>query len=299
MGLGLSGQPFVGADVGGFHGNSNAELFLRWMQYGALTPFYRNHSEIGNVDQYAWAWGDVVLDLVREAVRLRYRLLPYIYATFLRAAETGAPVQRPLVFDYQYDLMVRDLDDEYLFGPDLLVAPVYGPGMTARQVYLPAGSWYDWYTDALVGGKRFITSDTPMEHIPLFARGGAIIAMWPRAPQSTMGYRPSVIELHLFVPISDGIHGSFLQEDDGLTFANRRRAYYRSEFQVTRSDNHLTVRAEVYGDGYPEFAREAFHLVVHGASPSTVELDGVDIAQHDGRFVLPTQARPFSVRFTL
>ena len=83
-GFGVSGQAFVGADIGGFEGHSNAELFLRWMQYGTLTPFCRNHSAIGNVDQYAWAWGDAVLDLVREAIELRYRLLPYIYAAFLQ-----------------------------------------------------------------------------------------------------------------------------------------------------------------------------------------------------------------------
>src|SRR4030081_1664899 len=109
------------------------------MQYGALTPFCRNHSEIGNVDQSAWAWGDVVQDLVREAIRLRYRLLPYLYATFLRASETGAPVQRPLIFDHQDDPTVRDIDDQCLLGPDLLVAPVFEAGATARQVYLPSG----------------------------------------------------------------------------------------------------------------------------------------------------------------
>ena len=99
-GLGLSGQAFVGADIGGFAGNSNAELYLRWMQYGALTPFCRNHSEIGNVDQYAWAWGDVVQSIVREALRLRYRLMPYIYAAFLHGLGDGcagaaAPRVRP------------------------------------------------------------------------------------------------------------------------------------------------------------------------------------------------------------
>src|SRR3712207_4418917 len=135
MGFGLSGQPFAGADIGGFQGDTDSELFLRWMQCGALTPFCRNHSQIGNVDQYAWAWGEAVLDLVREAIELRYRLLPYIYAAFVRATETGAPVQRPLVFDHQDDAAVRDIDDEYLFGPDLLVAPVLAAGQTARQVY--------------------------------------------------------------------------------------------------------------------------------------------------------------------
>jgi alpha-glucosidase len=261
-GFGVSGQAFVGADIGGFEGHSNAELFLRWMQYGTLTPFCRNHSAIGNVDQYAWAWGDAVLKLVREAIELRYRLLPYIYAAFLSASETGAPVQRPLVFDHQYDATVRNLDDQYLLGRDLLVAPVIESGQTARQVYLPAGDWYDWHSGALAGGERFLLVDTPMDRIPLFARGGAVIPMWPEAPPSTAGHHPSMIELHLFVPVAEGSYTSFLQEDDGLTVSG---GFLRTTFEVTRTGSMIEVRAAVEGDGYPEFARTAFELIVHGA----------------------------------
>jgi alpha-glucosidase len=297
MGFGLSGQPFVGADVGGFAGNATPELFVRWMQYGALTPFFRNHSEIGNVDQYAWAWGDVVQDLAREAIRLRYRLMPYLYSTFVRATETGAPVQRPLVFDYQDDPTVRDLDDEYLLGPDLLVAPVVAPGTTARQVYLPAGTWYDWHNDAVAGGKRYVQVPTPMERIPLFVRGGAVIPMWPEAPPSTAGYHPSAIELHLFVPASDGTHHSFLQEDDGVTLAALHGASYRTDFELRRADDRVVLRATVGGDGYKEFAREAFHLVVHGAQPRSVRLDGAPVSPSAGRFVLENTAAPFSLEF--
>jgi len=286
-GLGLSGQAFVGADIGGFAGNSNAELYLRWMQYGALTPFCRNHSEIGNVDQYAWAWGEAVQSIVREALRLRYRLMPYLYAAFLTASETGAPVQRPLVFDHQGDLLVRDINDEYLFGRDLLVAPVLQPGQTSRQVYLPEGDWYDWHSGARFDGHNFLVAPTPMEHIPVFARGGAVIPMWPEAPASTDGYHPAVIELHLFVPTVDGEHRSLLQEDDGLTFAAERGQRYRTELTLTRAGHRLELRADVDGQGYPEFAREAFRLVVHGARPTSVRLHGEDVPAVDGGFLLP------------
>ena len=105
-----------------------------------------------------------MLELVREAIRLRYRLLPYLYAAFLHAAETGAPVQRPLVFDHQYDAAVRDLDDEYLLGPDLLVAPVFAAGQTARQVYLPEGDWYDWHTGELLE-RRPLRASSPRRWI--------------------------------------------------------------------------------------------------------------------------------------
>jgi alpha-glucosidase len=298
-GLGLSGQAFVGADIGGFAGNSNAELYLRWMQYGALTPFCRNHSEIGNVDQYAWAWGDVVQAIVREALRLRYRLMPYIYAAFLTASETGAPVQRPLVFDHQDDPLVRDLDDEYLFGRDLLVAPVLEAGQTSRQVYLPEGDWYDWHSGARFTGRTFIQVPTPMEQIPVFARGGAVVPLWPEAPDSTDGYHPDVIELHLFVPTEDGEHRSLLQEDDGLTFAADRGRRYRSELTVTRSGDRLELRADVDGEGYPEFAREAFRLVVHGAHPASVRLDGADVQAVDGAYTLPNAGHGMVVEIDL
>ncbi len=297
-GFGISGQAFVGADIGGFAGNTQPELFLRWMQYGTLTPFCRNHSMIDNVDQYAWAFGDVIQDHVRTAIKLRYRLLPYLYACFLRASETGEPVQRPLVFDHQYDASVRDVDDQYLLGPDLLVAPVVEAGVTARQVYLPDGDWYDWHADELVGGRRFVTAATPMDRIPIFARGGAVIPMWSEAPSSTQDHHPTTVELHLFVPTGDGEHRSFLQEDDGLTFAALDGARYRTAFTVIRKGDAVSLRAEVDGSGFTEFRREQFHLVVHGADPHTVRLDGADLERTDGSFTLVNSGSGFQLDFS-
>ncbi len=264
---------------------------------GFSRPFCRNHSEIGNVDQYAWSFGEVIGQHVRTAIRLRYRLLPYLYACFLTATETGAPVQRPLVFDYQYDGAVRDVDNEYLLGPDLLVAPVTEPGMTARQVYLPAGDWYDWHSDTPVGGARYLTAPTPMDQIPLYARGGAVIPMWPEAPASTLGYRPTSIELHVFVPQADGAYASTLAEDDGLTTALLDGACYRTTFEVGRAGSTVVLRAETTGNGFAEFARERFVLVLHGARPATIHVDGAEIAGQDGRFELANAGAGFVAEF--
>ena len=236
---------------------------------------------------------------MRAAVKLRYRLLPYLYACFLTATETGAPVQRPLVFDYQYDGSVRDIDDEFLLGPDLLVAPVTGPGATARQVYLPAGDWYDWHSGELVGGTRFVVAETPMDRIPIYARGGAVIPMWAEAPATTAGYHPKVVELHVFVPAADGSHTSMLAEDDGLTNAALDGACYRTTFTLARSGDQVTVQAKVTGDGYPEFAREQFTLVVHGAQPATATLDGNEISGSDGRFLLPNAGTGFTLELAI
>ena len=277
-GLGLSGQPFVGADVGGFMGNANAELCVRWTQYGALTPFFRNHSGIGNVDQYAWSWGVPAESQIREAIELRYRLLPYLYGAFLESSRTGAPVQRPLVFDHQDDATVLDLDDEYLLGRDLLVAPVMEPGMTARQVYLPSGGWVDWYDDTLLTGGRFVIASTPMDRIPLYARAGSVVPMWPEAPESTSGHRPLTLELHVFVPDVDGTHLSEVQEDDGLTLAADSGAIVRTTVRVSRDGDRLTVATTVAGSGFDDFARTGLRLVIHGAGLAEVRLDGEPVA---------------------
>jgi alpha-glucosidase len=138
-----------------------------------------------------------------------------------------------------------------------------------------------------------------MDRIPLYARGGAVIPMWPDAPASTAGYHTSVIELHLFVPEHEGTYTSFLQEDDGLSFWALQGARYRTEFELVRAGRQVSVRAEVTGDGYPEFAREAFHLVVHGAAPQAIELDGARISPRGQRFVLRNAGSGFNLRFEL
>lgn len=295
-GFGLSGQAFVGADVGGFFGSTDGELFLRWMQYGALTPFFRNHSAAGNVDQYVWAFGDAVLDAAREAIRLRYRLLPYLYSAFVTASETGAPVQRPLVLDHQDDAAVRDLDDEFLLGPHLLVAPVVAPGTTHRHVYLPAGEWVDRHTGERFHGPRYVLAETPMDRIPLYVRAGAVVPMWADAPASTADPAPTVLELHAYLAQADGVVTSMLQEDDGLTTAALDGAFVRTTFELERAGSVVTLRASVAGDGFPEHRRTELRVVLHGAAADVrARLDGADVAVTDGAVAVPNRGTPFTL----
>lgn len=264
-GFGLSGQPFVGADIGGFQGDTHAELFVRWMQLGALTPFCRNHSETGTIDQYPWSFGSEVLNAAREAVRLRYRLMPYLYTAFVGATETGEPVQRALVFDYQHDPAAVAADDEFLLGRDLLVAPVTEPGVSVRQVYLPEGHWYDWHTGELLEGGRHVLAPTPMSRIPLYARAGAAIAMWPQAPASVAGHSPETIELHVFDPVVDGAWESRLVEDDGATFDALAGAWLDTRIRVHRTGQEVEVTWATEGEGYPAHRRHSFEVVRHSA----------------------------------
>jgi alpha-glucosidase len=301
-GLGLSGQAFVGSDIGGFAGSADPELFVRWMQYGVLTPFARNHQMTGQQDRYPWAFGPEVLDVVREAVRLRYRLLPYLYSAFVEAATTGAPVQRPLVLDHQHDDVAAACEDQFTLGRDLLVAPVLEPGATTRRVYLPAGQWWDLGGGVLLDGGRHVELAAPPERIPLLLRAGAVLPMWPDAPATAAGHQPDVVDLHVAVPSATRRPSrtvSVLQEDDGLTTAAERGAYLRTAFTVERSADRLVLTATVSGDGYPEHRRGAFRLHLHGATTAEVLLDGAPADADGEAWVLPTGAAAFVVEVTL
>jgi len=203
------------------------------------------------------------------------------------------------VFDHQDDPRARDVDDEYLFGPDLLVAPVTAAGMTARRVYLPEGTWVDWYDGTILAGPGFVTAATPMDRIPLYARGGAVIPMWPHAPDHADGYQPRSTDLQVVVPAGDGTHTSLLVEDDGATSAAAGGAFRRTAFTLTRAGCTVTMAARTSGDGYPEFVRDEFVLVFRGAHPDEVRVDGVDHRVSDARVRFSNHGGDFDATFTV
>ena len=146
LGLGLSGFAFVGSDIGGFADSASAELYTRWLQAGVFYPFMRSHSEFGAPDKEPWAFGFQFEEVNRHAIELRYRLLPHIYNVMRQASETGLPAFRPLFLEFPEDDKLAARDDQFLFGADLLVAPVLREGDTTRSVYLPKADWYDYWT---------------------------------------------------------------------------------------------------------------------------------------------------------
>lgn len=300
-GMGVSGQAFVGGDIPGFTSSPSPELAARWTQYGALTPFCRYHSERGEPDKYPWSFGPGTEKLTRKAIELRYRLLPYIYAAFVQSSETGAPVQRPFVFEFQNDRQASETDDAYLFGDALLVAPVMEAGGTHRHVYLPPGSWVDFYTGERHEGGQFITAAAPADRIPLFARGGYVIPMYDTAPLSTMDHYPELLELQVVVPAEEGQTQSMMQEDDGLTHAYASGAFLRTTFSVTRRGDRVTVSASSSGNSFPELRRTRLRVTLRGlASPSGhVLLDGAEIALENGAFELENRGQPFEFSFVV
>jgi alpha-glucosidase len=217
--LGLSGEPFVGADAGGFIGRTDAELLTRWYQIAFLTPFCRNHAQRDAYDHEPWRFGTYYEDIIRKYLKLRYRFLPFLYTTLEEAHRTGVPIFRPLLLNYQNDANTLDIDDEFMIGSDLLVAPILKPGLTGRLVYLPEGTWYDYWTGRQFTGGRMIHAYAPLETVPLYVRGGAIVPMGPE--MNYVGEKatdPVTFEIY---PDGQGRAEVSLYEDDGLSPAYR------------------------------------------------------------------------------
>ncbi len=265
LGLGLSGQSFVGADIGGFGENCEPELLVRWFQAACLSPFCRNHNDAGGIDQYPWSFGPEIEAHCKAALSLRYRLLPYLYAAFIEATETGKPIMRAMVMEEQRDAELRFVDDQYMLGPDLLAAPVVQKGSTSRQVRFPRGEWFDWWSDLPIDDREVI-AEAPLAKVPLFARAGAVVPMWPEVPPTTMGYNPESIDLHVFVPSSDGIHTSRLVEDDGASYGYERGERLTTCFVLSRQGGTIRLEAKTDGKPYPGFARRQWKIHLRGSA---------------------------------
>ncbi|MFA6451781.1 MAG: glycoside hydrolase family 31 protein [bacterium] len=225
-GLGLSGVPFVGADIGGFHGNCSPELYARWIQTGVFYPFCRTHTMLATRPQEPWSFGARVAKIAKEYITLRYKLMPYVYNSFRESAETGLPVMRALPLEFPNDEPCLTIEDEFMFGPALLVAPVVTKGATRRDVYLPPGEWIDYYTGERMAGSAKIQVLAPLEKLPLFIRSGYII---PTTVASMFEGERAWDPLMLNVEIGAGASLS-LYEDDGKSFECSKGNYSLIDF---------------------------------------------------------------------
>jgi len=270
--LGLSGFPFVGADIGGFAEAPSAELFTRWMQMGVFYPFMRTHTTFGTPEQEPWSFGTRHEELNRRAIEMRYELLPHLYNLLQEASTTGAPVLRPLLFEYPEDPATWSLDDEFLWGSDLLVAPVLREGLTEREVYLPKGDWFDFWTGRRIEGGKRLRVPVTIESIPIFARAGAYIFRQP-VVQNTgeMPGQPLIVSVY---PATGS--KATLYEDDGESFAYEGGGSMRRAFEQQRDAKGAMVRVGAPTGTYRPAARDLV-LRVEGLNARRVLVDGVEI----------------------
>jgi len=230
--IGLSGQPFVGSDVGGFIGRGNGELLVRSYQVSFLAPFCRNHKVIDGYDQEPWRFGKYYEDIIRKYLKLRYELLPFLYTTLEEAHRTGVPLFRPLLLNYQTDANTYNLDDQFMIGDDLLVAPIMKPDLTRRMVYLPAGTWYDYWTNKKYAGGTMISVEAPLETVPMFVRAGAMIPTIPA--RNYVRENPADPITFNMYPDENGLASGRLYEDDGISPAYKRGMFRRTTVSARR-----------------------------------------------------------------
>jgi alpha-glucosidase len=239
LNTGLSGVPYWGTDVGGFFHPvpETGELYARWFQFGAFSPIFRSHGWVWR-EHVPWAHGPEVEAICRRYAELRYRLLPYTYTLAWQAHTQGLPLMRPLVLNHPDDPRVWGLGHQFLWGDDLLVAPVTRAGAASWPVYLPAGAWYDFWTGARHEGPSGVTVESPLERLPLFVRAGAIVPMGPVVQHT--GERPLDEVTALIYPA--GASRFELYEDDGRTNAYRRGRYALTAFECATASGAVTVR---------------------------------------------------------
>jgi len=241
LNLSLSGQPFVGPDIGGFAFNGDGELFQRWMGYGALLPFSRGHTAKGNIDKEPWSFGPEVEATSRRALERRYRLMPYLYTLFEECADDGMPIARPLFFADPADPALRSEDDAFLLGPDLLVGVKVTPEAD-RVPVLPRPvdgvAWAEFDFPSFDGGRDSKDAELPK----LYIRPGAIIATGP--VHQHFGDRPDQRdELTLLVhPDANGEAEGELYEDAGEGFGYLMGEYLETEYEARVENGRVVVR---------------------------------------------------------
>jgi alpha-glucosidase len=285
LGLGLSGVPFVGADIGGFFGSPSPELYTRFLQLGVLMPFCRTHSYFRARAREPWCFSGAYEQANRELIELRYRFLPQLYTAFWQHARDGRPVMRPLFWEHPDDPAAFNAADQFFLGDHLLAAPVLHRGRDQRNVYLPAGRWYRLDTGEAFAGGRWVTVSAPrvdpvaprpgagLAGLPIFVRAGAVVTT--QDVQQYVGER-QVEELECHVWDGGGAR-SELYEDPGDGYGHEAGAWRLTRFQVIATPEALMIRLACEGD--PAIGARRFRVFAHSlrCAPSEVQVGGAPV----------------------
>lgn len=225
LSLAVSGWAFCGADVGGFFKHPDEELFVRWYQTGAYLPFFRGHAHIDTKRREPWLYNPTTTALVREALRARYSLLPHWYTLFHIQEITGAPVIRPLWYEFPRDRETFAMENQYLVGDNILVRPVTEPGVTQVSIYFPGEEevWFDRDTyEAFTHGS--VNIGVSLSKVPTYQRGGSIVPLRQRVRRSASLTLHDPITLIVALSANGTSHGA-LYLDDGESYQYRNGKY--------------------------------------------------------------------------
>ncbi|MBU6200056.1 MAG: DUF5110 domain-containing protein, partial [Xanthomonadaceae bacterium] len=265
-----------GMDGGGFNGHPSDETYARWIEFGAFTPIFRVHGTFGEKRQ-PWRYGPIAEAAATSAIRLRYALLPYVYAYQREEQVHGVGLVRPLTFDWPHDTNVRDDVDAWMFGEWLLVAPVVKQGQTTKRIYLPAGTWIDWFSGKTHAGGQTIdyrVDAKTWNDIPLFIRDGAIIPTQP--VMDYVGQKP-VTTATVQVFASDRTTQLDYYDDDGNSYSYEKGAYFMQAMTTRKRDDVIDFNLTAPQGSYQPALRD-YLLAIHGGNAKTVRANGKSLA---------------------
>jgi alpha-glucosidase len=267
---GLSGLAFTGPDIGGFTGNTEPELYTRWLQLGSMMPFFRVHTSAETTAHEPWAFGEPYEEIARRYINLRYELLPYFYSLFAQNAENGTPILRPMFMADPSDNRLRKIEDAFMVGDTLLVAPILEKGQTQRDVCFPRGRWYDFHTSQIVQGGQTHKIEAPLDIMPIFVRAGHVIPVW--TVQQYVG-QMILDELHLKVYGGNGEVTLYEDAGEGMGYAagDYRWLYFTVKMLPTGGMSIDWRRAGRYKPPYDGVRCEVYGI---GIEPKAVQLDG-------------------------
>ncbi|MBV9275043.1 MAG: glycoside hydrolase family 31 protein [Verrucomicrobia bacterium] len=282
IGLALSGVSNLGHDVGGFSGPApNQELFLRWIQFGIFLPRFSIHSwnDDGSANE-PWMYPEIT-PYVSDLIKLRYRLIPYLYDLLWQSHRDYAPVIRPTFLDFPDDDRCYTENDDMLLGANLLVAAVVEPGQLARAVYLPEGcGWYDFWTGDYYQGARDIVLPAPWDRPPLLAKEGCVIPL--NVAEQHFARRTDQRGFCIFPQRTDGIFKYECFEDDGESEAYRQGNYFTWRLEIEASSSRVLVNIDREIETGPEVAPVTLLFPRQEARPIEV-VGGAVITDRDGR----------------
>ena len=256
--MAMSGFSFAGSDIGGFAEQPQGELFTRWIQLGIFHPFCRVHSSGDHGDQEPWAFDEDVTDVVRKFIEISYQLLPYLYTAFWNLVEHGTPILKSLVMYDQEDNQTHYRTDEFVYGDQILVCPIQEPNAKGRRMYIPRGSWYNFWTDELVEGGKEKWVDAEIDSMPIFIKEGAIV---PKFPVQQYVDQTIIEELSLDVYFKLGKESSQLFDDahDGYDYTKGRYSF--RTFKLTGKSQELIIQQ--HKEGKYEATYKTFKLNIH------------------------------------
>ena len=243
--LGLSGFSFAGSDVGGYGGDVTRELLIRWYQVGCFYPLFRNHTILSSRSQEPWTFDEECLEIIKKYIELRYQLLPYLYDCFIEEESTGIPVMRPLVLHYQEDKLVRELNDEFMVGKYMLIAPIVEQGKSYRSVYLPEGRWIDYWTGKELQGKQVILKEAPIDVCPIYINANGMIPMY-EVMQYVGERKVERLKLNIYSEDAEYIH----YQDNGIDYAYEQGEYNIYKFVIENNQFKVSLIHKGYQSVY-------------------------------------------------